>query len=97
MKGIKSFIRKGVFVVPYKAQLTKKQCPKVKSGQAGFCFGKRTPLKFIPTGVIVMGVLWLVFFLLFAALSWCLKVVICDYCQHCGSEERPHFVTYTFN
>lgn len=64
MKGIKSFIRKGVFVVPYKAQLTKKQkqCPKVKSGQAGFCFGKRTPLKFIPTGVIVMGVLWLVFF-----------------------------------
>lgn len=27
-----------------------------------------------------MGVLWLVF--LFAALSWCLKVVICDYCQH---------------
>lgn len=33
MKGIKSFIRKGVFVVPYKAQLTKKQCPKVKSGQ----------------------------------------------------------------
>lgn len=38
-----------------------------------------------------------VFLLLFAALSWCLKVVICDYCQHCGSEERPHFVTYTFN
>lgn len=28
MKGIKSFIRKGVFVVPYKAQLTKNNVQK---------------------------------------------------------------------
>lgn len=36
MKGIKSFIRKGVFVVPYKAQLTKKTMSKsqVRTGLA---------------------------------------------------------------
>lgn len=35
--------------------IKKTQCPKVKSGQAGFCFGKRTTLISILTGVIVMG------------------------------------------
>lgn len=46
--------------------IIKKWRPKVKSGQAGFCFGKRTTL--ILTGVIVAGPLWL----LLSALS-CLR------------------------
>lgn len=33
----------------------KQQCPKVKSGQEGFCFGKRTTLIFMLTGLIVFG------------------------------------------